>query len=596
MLSLAVLAAAWSVPLLLWQLWCLAQIAGALLHRQPLASHWLWQFALCFVLRLACLTLKDEWTASASRNCRALLRAALLNKLAGQGPARSRFGTDGALSTQVTEQVDALDGYISRYWPQLFLVLWTPLLILAAVALHSLLAAALFLLTAPLVPFFMMLVGREASKASSAKLSELSRLGGRLAQFVRGLTVLRRLNAVPQATAQLADSAERYRKSSLEVLRLAFLSTAVLELFSSLAIALVALYLGLGLIGQLPWAQGLVPVSFVPALFILLLAPEFYQPLRQLGNDYHAKAQAEAAALQLAPIWQLPALPQAAPASLTTETPLCLQAGKPLIWLQDISVCSAARPRLQLPWLQIHPGERWLVSGDSGSGKSSLLQLLAGFCEFSGQYQFAAAAVNADNRAALWSQVGYLTQTPELLAGTVADNLRLGRPLLTDAALLAALAQVGLLRQLGPEPLQLRLGELGQGLSGGQQQRLCLARLLLADQPLWLLDEPFAELDEDSSAELCVLLARLSQGRTLLIASHQAQFVDFTDGTLWLADGRLQSVARRDGTEPDVVAAALPTVGTAGQLRTQRSGPHSDVHSGPPASELALPDSGEQTG
>ncbi len=607
------LAAALSVPLLLWQLWCLAQIAGALLHRQPVSSSWLWQFALCFVLRLACLTIKDEWTASASRNCRAQLRAALLNKLAGQGPARSRFGTDGALSTRVTEQVDALDGYISRYWPQLFLVVWTPLLILAAVALHSLLAAALFLLTAPLVPFFMILVGREASKASSAKLSELSRLGGRLTQFVRGLTVLRRLNAVPQATAQLADSAERYRKSSLEVLRLAFLSTAVLELFSSLAIALVALYLGLGLIGQLPWAQALVPVSFVPALFILLLAPEFYQPLRQLGNDYHAKAQAEAAALQLAPLWQLPALPAGAPdvwgqtaspalapaPALAAAPDLQLPAAapaQPLLGLQNILLGSASQPRLQLAQLGIWPGERWLVSGDSGSGKSSLLQLLAGFAPFSGQYQFAGGAVNADNRAALWSQAGYLTQTPELLAGTVAENLRLGRPLLTDAALLAALAQVGLLRQLGPEPLQLRLGELGQGLSGGQQQRLCLARLLLADQPLWLLDEPFAELDEDSCAELCALLAHLSQGRTLLIASHQAQFLDFTDGTVWLADGRLQSVTRRDRPQPDAAAPAEPVSGADSQLHIPCAGRHAATHSGLPASELALPDSGEQAG
>lgn len=553
----AVGAAALSVPLLLWQLWCLANIAGGLLAGSLLADGypampWLWQFAVCFLLRQLCLSYKDWQTAQCSRDCRQQLRAALQQKLAAQGAARSRFGPDGALSTLLTEQVDALDGYISRYWPQLFLVVWTPLLIVLAVSLHSWLAAVLFLLTAPLVPFFMILVGREASKASSEKLAELSRLGGRLLQFVQGLTVLRRLSAVPQATAQLAGAAERYRASSLAVLRLAFLSTAVLELFSSLAIALVALYLGLGLVGELPWAQSEVPVSFVPALFILLLAPEFYQPLRQLGNDYHAKAQAEAAALALEPLWQLSTVPLTAVHGSCSELPSdshLTATPQLLIRLQQVQVGGEATPvRLSLNTLEINAGARYWLRGDSGSGKSTLLQLLAGFAEFNGTYQFAGMAVSSANRALLWPQVGYLTQQPELLAGTVADNLRLVRSIssasaLTDAQLLAVLAQVGLLAELGPSALSLQLGEQGQGLSGGQQQRLCLARLLLADQPLWLLDEPFAELDHETTAALTVLLEQLSRGRTLLIASHQGAGLQFVDGCLQLANGVLMDVS-----------------------------------------------------
>lgn len=555
----AVLAAALSVPLLLWQLWCLANIAGNLLVGSWLAGsypaiHWLWQFAACFLLRHACLSYKDWQTARCSRACRQQLRAELQQKLAAQGAARARFGPDGALSTLLTEQVDALDGYISRYWPQLFLVVWTPLLIVLAVSLHSWLAAALFLLTAPLVPFFMILVGREASKASSDKLTELSRLGGRLLQFVQGLTVLRRLNAVPQATAQLAGAAERYRASSLAVLRLAFLSTAVLELFSSLAIALVALYLGLGLVGELPWAQGVVPVSFIPALFILLLAPEFYQPLRQLGNDYHAKAQAEAAALALAPLWQLATV--SLHAEPLTAGPLLAESltatPQPLIRLQQVRVGGQGTPvRLGLDRLEIDAGARYWLQGDSGSGKSSLLQLLAGFAEFSGTYQFAGVSITPANRAQLWPQVGYLTQQPELLAGSVADNLRLQRlpsaelaaaPAVSDARLLDVLAQVGLLAELGPAALTVQLGEQGQGLSGGQQQRLCLARLLLADQPLWLFDEPFAELDHETTAALTALLEQLSRGRTVLIASHQGAGLQFVDGCLQLANGSLTGI------------------------------------------------------
>jgi len=554
-LSWAIVAAALSVPLLLWQLWCLANIAGLLLAGQLPAAEWLWQFAACWLLRHSCLCYKDLQTAECSRQCRSTLRATLQQKLAAQGSARLQYGSDGALSTLLTEQVDALDGYISRYWPQLFLVIWTPLVIAFAVGLHSVLAAALFLLTAPLVPLFMVLVGREANKASRSKIAELSRLGGRLWQFVQGLTVLRRLNAVPQASAQLAFSAERYRQSSLAVLRLAFLSTAVLEFFSSLAIALVALYLGLGLVGELPWAQGQVPVSFIPALFILLLAPEFYQPLRQLGNDYHAKAQAEAAALQLAPLWQLATVALDVSDSLDApDLPNTQQQHRPLLELNNVLLTGASTdtPRLAVPSLQIFAGERYLLSGDSGSGKSSLLQLLAGFADFRGDYCFAGQLIEAANRQQLWQHIGYLTQSPELIAGTVADNLRLGRPDLDESQLLAALAQVGLLAEFGAAPLTRRLGELGLGLSGGQQQRLALARLLLADQPLWLLDEPFAELDSDTAQGLGELLAKLSAGRALLIASHQQQALTFVDGELVLSHGRLLSTTNSVTASPQL--------------------------------------------
>lgn len=566
-LLLAVFAAALSVPLLLWQMWCLALIADAMLAAAMNAAaltsgtsaaavpfSLLWQFAMAFVLRQLCLLLRDGLTQQSSRLLRTNLRQQLLNKLAAQGPARQRLGSDGFLSTVLTEQIDALDGYISRYWPQLFLVIWTPLCIAFAVAWHSVLAGLLLLLTAPLVPLFMVLVGREASKASSEKLAELGRMGGRLWQFLQGLTLLRRLNAIPQATAQLEHATERYRSSSLHVLRLAFLSTAVLELFASLAIALVALYLGLGLLGELPWAKGEVPVAFAPAFFILLLAPEFYQPLRQLGNDYHAKAQAEAAALVLKPLWLLPepsvgtvsgSLANTSLSNTSQHSPSPNEQAQPLLQLTHIRLGHADRPRLMIPVLQINAGERLLLRGDSGSGKSSFLQLLAGFADFDGGYQFAGQTVETANRPQLWQQLSYLTQTPELFAGTVAENLRMALPEATDAALLAVLQQVGLLAELGKAmALDYRLGEAGQGLSGGQQQRLCLARLLLADRPLWLLDEPFAELDQDTAADLAVLLAKLSTGRTLLIASHQWQQLGFLDGGLLFSRGQL--LGRRD--------------------------------------------------
>jgi ATP-binding cassette, subfamily C, bacterial CydD len=553
-LSFSALLAACSVPLLIAQLWLLADIAAHLLQRQAAAlSTWL-SFAAIFVLRQLLLSGKELLAQQVSRQLRRELRQQLLHKVALLGPARQRFGADGSLSTLITEQVDALDGYISRYWPQLVQVVVAPLLIAIAVGWHSLFAAFLLLCTAPLVPLFMILVGREASKASQTQLAVLSRMGGRLYDFLQGLPLLKRLNATGIAQAHLTGAAERYQTSTMQVLRLAFLSTAVLELFTSLAIALVALYLGLGLLGELPWLKQQVPVLYQPALFILLLAPEFYQPLRQLGNDYHAKAQAQAASLNLTPLWQAETLggQTATPAAqATTNSDSASQANTApaqlptlqSLSLQQIVVGKPESPRLALEQLQLRQGARYLVQGSSGSGKSTLLQLLAGFVPGSGQLLLNQQPLAWHELPLLRSQLAYLTQQAELLAGTVADNLQLANPDASDAQMQAALMQVDLWgflqRQQG---LQTRIGEAGSGLSGGQQQRLALARLLLQDKPIWLLDEPVAELDAQSAAQICDLLATLSQGKTLLLASHQWQDLGWLEQVIQIDQGELLGI------------------------------------------------------
>lgn len=545
-LSFSALLAALSVPLLIAQLWWLAEIATHLLQRQapPLAS-WL-GFAALFVLRQLLLSGKELLAQQVSRELRRQLRQQLLQKIALLGPARQRFGPDGSLSTLLTEQVDALDGYISRYWPQLVQVVVAPLLIAIAVGWHSLFAALLLLCTAPLVPLFMVLVGREASKASQQQLQVLSRMGGRLYIFLQGLPLLKRLNATGVATEHLQGAAERYQKSTMQVLRLAFLSTAVLELFTSLAIALVALYLGLGLLGELPWLKQQVPVLYQPALFILLLAPEFYQPLRQLGNDYHAKAQAQAATLNLTPLWRADTLAvvseDAAPGS-----PAALPALHTLT-CHNIVIGNPAAPRLHIEQLQLQQGQRYLLQGPSGCGKSTLLQLLAGFIPGTGELMLNQHPLDWSELPMLRQQMGYLTQQAELLPGTVAHNLTLALPEASDEQLQQVLVQVGLWSLLQQQQgLNTRIGEGGSGLSGGQQQRLALARLLLQDKAIWLLDEPVAELDADSAAEICALLAKLSTGKTLLLASHQWHALQWLDHVITLADGELLGVTALPG-------------------------------------------------
>lgn len=533
-LSLATLLAGCSVPLLIAQCWYFASIASQLLAQQaPAFNDWLW-FAALFLLRQLCLSGKELLAQQVSRRLRSDIRQQLLANTAALGPARQQFGADGALSALLTEQVDALDGYISRYRPQLVQVVLAPLAIAAAVAYHSLFAALLLLLTAPLVPLFMVLVGREASKASQQQLNVLSRMSGRLYDFLLGLPLLKRLNATEVATAHLHGAAEQYQRSTMRVLRLAFLSTAVLELFTSVAIALVALYLGLGLLGELPWLKQQVPVLYQSALFILLLAPEFYQPLRQLGNDYHAKAQATAASLNLTPLAQASTL--TANSSESKNLPQLQQQ----LCLQQIQVGSALAPRLAFDGLTLQQGQRYLIKGESGSGKSTLLQLLAGFAPYSGQIWLDQQPLTPTQLPLLRQQIAYLTQQAELQAGTIADNLRLAKADASASEMQSVLEQTGLwdflARQQGLDYL---LAESGRGLSGGQQQRLALARLLLQPKTIWLLDEPVAELDHASACDIAQLLEQLSEGKLLLVASHQSSMFQWLDQVIELNAGRL---------------------------------------------------------
>lgn len=530
--------------LFIGQSWLLAQLFIGLLDNSQSGTDLSAAFdmryalglALCFTLRPTAQFIRERLSQAASLNARKSLRKQLLGTLANLGPERQTLGADGALSTQLLEQVDALDGYISRYYVQLYLVLIVPLLISIAAFYYSPLAASLMLLTAPLVPVFMILVGSAASRSSQQQMAAMSQLSSRFLDWVRGMPTLQHLKAVSQAQYDVDSSASKYRDTTMKVLRLAFLSGAVLELFSSLAIALVAVYLGLGLLGVLPWAKGVIPVPYVGALFILLLAPEFYAPLRQLGSDYHAKAEAEGAIEELLPLleqhtWQHPG-----------QQPLQLKAA-PSLSLSNVSI-TAHNKRIRLPSidLQIAAGERVGLHGESGSGKSSLLLALLGFIEYSGQIKVNQSSLLEALRSDWHRQLGYLSQQPNFKRGSLAENLRLANPEASEQELYDVLQAVDLLtlvKQL-PQGLNTPLGERGLGLSGGQLSRLAIAQLLLRDAQVWLLDEPTAHLDPETSATIHALLEKLSAGKTLVLVSHQWQGLQWLDRHLDLQTLRTQ--------------------------------------------------------
>ena len=538
------LAALFSYWLLAWQ---------GLAPAEAPAAWWLPALAACLALRPLLHAGREALSRRASRDARAALRRTLLERLGELGPARRRYGSDGTLGAKVLEQVDALDGYIARYRVQSRLAVLVPLLLGAMVALHSPLAASLMLLTAPLVPLFMVLVGRAAAGASRRQLETLARLGGHFLDLARGMGTLQRLGATAQAGRRIAAASEAYRGRTMGVLRLAFLSSAVLEFFSALAIALVALYLGLGLLGILPWAKGEVPVIYQSALFILLLAPEFYAPLRQLGADYHARAEAEGAMDELAPLLDAtPWRPEARRAPALGVSP-------PRLDCRELALFGdgdGGRCRLAPLTLSLAPGERLLVQGESGSGKSSLLEALLGFSPYAGSLRVDGVELAELDRQAWHRRLGYLGQQPPVLRGSVADNLRLAAPAAGDAELVAVLERVELWPLLAKrQGLATVLGERGRGLSGGQLQRLALAQLLLSEAPLWLFDEPTAHLDPDAARRLHGLIERLSRGRSVLLVSHEA------DGLDWV-DRRLALAAPAAACDPSAAAPDTATVAT----------------------------------
>lgn len=472
----------------------------------------------CMAGRIGIGYARDYLLSDAGLKVASSVRAKLLGKLGELGQARRYFGADGALSTKVIDEPDHLIGY-ARFNVQKMTAVTTPLILGGCVAFYSPMAAVILLVTAPLVPIFMVTIGIATTRKSREQMDALAQLGGRFLDWIRGVNTLSRLGAVDIAVSDIANSSEDYRKRTMDVLKIAFLNSAVLEFLSALSIALVAVYLGFGLMGILPWAKGQLLTTYSTALFILLLVPEFYAPLRRLGAEYHIKGQATASAKSIAPMlnFKTKALGDIA---MTLKNP-------PAFELKNITAFGDdGRVRLSPTSLTFGAGERTAVMGESGAGKSTLLHILLGFGDFEGD-----VIVHADGKlmryadldvSRLRADIGYLSQTVPLLPMSIADNLRLAKPSASDDELVQVLKDVALwdiVNQL-PNGINTVLAERGGGLSGGQGHRLAIAQLLLQDAKVWLLDEPTEHLDPKTASMIWALLAGLSSGKTVIWVTH----------------------------------------------------------------------------
>ena len=468
------------------------------------------------------------------------VRMALIKHIGALGPVRADRPHSGALSTTIVEQVEALQAFYAHYLPQLALAVSIPAAIAAFVFPISWAAGGLLLLTAPLIPLFMILIGMGAENISQKHFQALSRMSAHFLDILQGLPTLKLLGRSRTEENSVAEVSDQYRLRTMKVLRVAFLSTAVLELFSSLSIALVAVYLGTTYLGYTHFGLYGQILTLKQGLFILLLAPDFYLPLRELGRHYHARADALGATQEILDI--LSCRPSTMPAGtrlLDISTPLTVNCHK-------IHFAYNTRKGQVLTdvSMELAPGEHVALIGESGAGKTTLMNLLLGFIHpDQGEIR-----VNGKPLSTLtletWRQaLTWVGQHPMLFHDTIAGNIGMAEPdaTRTDIEQAARLARVLDFARHLPQGLDTKVGEQGWGLSRGQAQRVALARMFLKDAPILLLDEPTAGLDVDTAQSVMQAITSFSKNRTVLLLTHKPEQFQTAHRIIVMAGGKVIS-------------------------------------------------------
>ncbi len=490
------------------------------------------------ILRAALGWAREVCGFYAGSGIRQEIRLELLEHIVSLGPSYTSNQSTGALTSTVMEQVEGLHDFYAFYLPQLALAVMIPAAVLAFVFPHSWAAGGLLLATAPLIPLFMVLVGMGAESISQRHFQALSRMSAYFLDVLQGLTTLKLFDRSKGTAETVATVSNNYRKRTMGVLRVAFLSSAVLEFFSSISIALVAVYLAMSYLGYLSFGVYGEPLSLAGGFFILLLAPDFYLPLRELGTHYHARAEAVGAAEEILKILAVPH-PSALNGLITWAQTAPLH-----IKFQTVSLAfdGGRRPALKGINFDLRSGEQVVLVGGSGAGKTTTLNLLLGFLQPDKGY----ILINDKHLTELspdsWrKQIGWIGQRPVLFHGTIGENILLGQPRATEDQIMQAAGNAGVLEfsKYLPEGLETRVGEQGAGISRGQAQRVALARAFLKDAPLLLLDEPTAGLDIENESLVMEALNKLSRGRTVLMLTHRLTNIKHADRILVLENGRV---------------------------------------------------------
>lgn len=464
----------------------------------------------------------DELLAKTGRGMVSAARLELFEALSNAGAGWLGGADAGSRTSQIIDRTAKLEGYAARWLPGMRLAVAGPLLVLAAVATQTWLSALLLLVSVLVLPLFIWLTASETAARAKAQQVALESLSGAFQSRAAQSGLIRAFRAIRRESANLETTSRQLRDRTMAILKVAFLSTAVLEFFASVSIALVAVYIGFKLLGVFPFATG-ETLTLAEGLTALILAPEFFAPIRKLSSLHHDRADAVAAADMLSAwlaradeqrIVRLPKLKAAPVISFDTVS---------LVWGPGPAIVSGLN-------FQARPGEITTLCGPSGSGKSTtLLSLIARAHIARGEIRIGDHALQPGESLA--ESIAYIGQTPWLMEGTIRDNIAIACPTASHDAIIDAARRAGVL-EFATEArggLDQALARFGGGLSGGQRQRIALARALLRDAPIFLMDEPTAHLDPDAELDFIRKLRSLAMDRTVLVASHSDALIEASD-------------------------------------------------------------------
>lgn len=534
--QLAIVTGVLAASLLIVQAWLLASSVQAVLFEQADLVDlmpWLAGLLLVFCLRAGFGWVSEQAAFQGALQVKLQIRQLLYNKLQSLGSAWLSEERSGAVTTLLSDGVEQLEAYYARYLPAMRLSVYVPLLILVVVLTQDWLSALVLFVTAPLIPLFMMLIGKGTEQRNQQQWQQLARMSAYFLDVIQGLSTLKLFNASRREAEAIAEVSEQYRQSTMSVLRVAFLSSFTLEFFTSVSIAVVAVLVGF----RLFWGE----LEFFKGFFVLLLAPEFYLPLRNLGVQYHARMQALGVVGSMQEILQQVGQPSNQP--LATWEGLNEQT----IQLRDITFYYPdGRQALTDFNLTIPAKQTLALVGASGAGKSTVLQLLLGFIEPQvGDILVGSRPLNQIPRKEWHKQIAWLPQRAQLFAMSVEDNIRMGQSASWEAVKTAAqAAQAHEFIERLPQGYASLMGEAGLGLSGGQRQRIALARVFLKAAPLIILDEATAHLDQASETLIQEALAQLQGQHTIVLIAHHLQTIQNADCIAVLDQGRVLACGR----------------------------------------------------
>ncbi|MGF1842299.1 cysteine/glutathione ABC transporter permease/ATP-binding protein CydD [Vibrio clamense] len=523
--------------------------------------------ALMIALRAACSWGREIAGFKCGEEIRVYIRQLILDKLRGLGPAYIKGKPAGTWATLLLEQVEDMQDFFARYLPQMSLSVLIPFVILIVVFPVNWAAGLIFLITAPLVPLFMALVGMKAADANRKNFKALQRLSGHFYDRLQSMTTIRLFNRTHAETEVLKGASEVFRTRTMDVLKIAFLSSAVLEFFTSISIAITAVYFGFSYIGELNFGHYGAGVTLFAGLFILILAPEFYQPLRDLGTFYHAKAQAVGAAESIVEFLETDIT------KIQSGNTLLAQPEKIDIVAHDLKVVSPEGIQLVGPIsFTLASNQSTALVGPSGAGKTSLINAILGFMPYEGSLKVNGVEMKELDLTHWRKQISWIGQNPLLLHGTIRDNVTLGKHNISDSDVHAVIENAFAAEFVNQHGLDYPISDRSGGLSVGQAQRIALARAMLQNGSFWLLDEPTASLDARSEQLVMQGIEKYTESTTSLMVTHQLEPLRSVNQILVMQKGQVvqsgsyQELQQQDGLFAEMLSANLAQHNDKGNL------------------------------